>query len=540
MVYDYVIVGAGSAGCVLANRLSENPKVTVCLLEAGPPDWHPLIHIPVGILWMMRSRVLNWNFYTRPEAELNGRSLFWPRGRTLGGSSASNAMCYTRGHAADYDAWSAEGNPGWAFHDLLPYFKRAQHQMRGASTYHGVGGFLSVADQRSPNPLSQVFIDACVQTGFALNDDFNGAEQEGVGFYQVTQQDGQRCSLASAYLKPARKRANLRIITGAHATRVLMTERCATGVEYFARGVLHRVAARCEVLLCAGAIQSPQLLLLSGVGEEAQLAQFGITPVHELPGVGKNLQDHLDVCLVQRCRQVLSYGLTPRNILLGLPNLLRYWCTRRGMLTSNGAEAGGFIKSHVSERLPDLQFHFTPAPLRDHGRDLCFLAQEGYTLHVCQLRPKSVGEIRLASADPFEKPAIHANYLSHPDDMAALVRGVRIARQVLAAAAFDAYRGRELIPSAGMMADDDASIRQFIRAHAETIYHPVGTCKMGMDSLAVVDPQLRVHGLAGLRVVDASIMPHLIGGNTNAPTVAIAEKAADLILSNAISPLTRA
>jgi choline dehydrogenase len=526
--FDYVIVGGGSAGCVLASRLSEDREATVCLLEAGPPDRHPLIHMPLGILWMMRSRTLNWNFYTQPEAQLNGRSLFWPRGRTLGGSSSSNAMCYTRGHRADYDFWAGQGNEGWGYRDLLPYFKRAQNQERGASEFHGTGGPLNVSEVRSPNRLSSVFVQAGVQSGFRATDDFNGLEQEGIGLYQVTQKDGRRCSVARGYLGRARGRPNLSIVTGAHATRVLFEGRRASGVEYRCRGVNLTASARREVLLCAGAIQSPQLLLLSGLGESAQLARFGIAQVHELPGVGRNLQDHLDVCIVNTCTRPVSYGITPKNVMLGLPNLARYLLSGRGMFTTNGAEAGGFVRSGPGEPIPDLQLHFTPGPLRDHGRDLRFLAREGYSLHVCQLRPKSVGEIRLASADPTSKPAIHANYLSHPDDMQTMVKAVRLARRVLAAPAFDLYRGEELVPGpeAG---DDDESIRAFIRARAETIYHPVGTCRMGSDPMAVVDPALRVHGVAGLRVVDASIMPRLIGGNTNAPTVAIAEKAVDLI-----------
>lgn len=527
MVFDYVIVGAGSAGCVLANRLSEDGAVSVCLLEAGPPDRHPLIHMPMGIIWLMRSRVLNWNFYTQSEAAMGGRRMFWPRGRTLGGSSSSNAMCYLRGHPADYDQWAALGNPGWSFADVLPYFKRSENQERGGSAHHGTGGPLNVADLRSPSPLTRVFADAGVEVGLTRNDDFNAGNPEGVGPFQVTQKNGRRCSTARGYLKPARARANLTVISGAQATRVLLEERRAAGVEYLRRGRLQRVGARCEVILAAGAIASPQLLMLSGIGDARQLADAGVVLRHDLPGVGQNLQDHLDVIVVQACTRPVSYGITWRNVLRGGVDLLRYLTAGRGMFTTNGAEGCAVTRSAADQELPDLQFHFSPGKLRDHARDLRFLCGDGYSLHVCNLRPKSRGEIVLASADPLAAPLIRANYLTHPDDIEHLLRGFRLARRILAARAFAPYRGAEIVPGDAVQSDDE--IRRFIRRSAETIYHPVGTCKMGSDALAVVDCQLRVHGLAGLRVVDASIMPLLVGGNTNAPTVMIAEKAADMI-----------
>ena len=529
-VFDYVIVGGGSAGCVLANRLSEDGAASVCLLEAGPPDRHPLIHMPMGIIWMMRSRVLNWHLETQAEPGMYGRALFWPRGRTLGGSSSSNAMCYLRGHPADYDEWAALGNPGWAYADVLPYFKRSQNQERGASAYHGSGGPLNVADLRSPNPLTAVFVEAGVEAGLKRNDDFNGERPDGVGPFQVTQKDGRRCSTARGYLKPVRDRANLTVITGAHASRIVFEQQRAVGVEYRcgdARAPLQRVDARREVCLSAGAIGSPQLLMLSGIGDAQQLAQVGIEPVHQLPGVGQNLQDHLDVILVQACTQPVSYGITWRNVLRGGVDLWRYLAAGRGMFTTNGAEGCAVARSAPEEARPDLQFHFSPGKLRDHARDLPFLCGDGYSLHVCNLRPKSRGDIRLASRDPYAKPLIRANYLSDPDDVDHLLRGVRLARRILAAGAFDAYRGHEIVPGSAVQSDDE--VRDFIRRAAETIYHPVGTCKMGGDALAVVDAQLRVHGVAGLRVVDASIMPLLVGGNTNAPTVMIAEKASDMI-----------
>ena len=526
-MYDYIIVGAGSAGCVLAARLSEDADVKVCLLEAGPPDRHPLIHMPLGIMWMMRSKVLNWNFHTRSEPELNGRSLFWPRGRTLGGSSSSNAMCYMRGHPSDYDAWAELGNPGWSFREVLPYFKRSQHQERGASPYHGVGGPLNVADLRHPSVLSKTYIQAGIQAGLPFNDDFNGVEQEGVGLFQVTQKNGRRCSTAAGFLKQARKRPNLTVITGAHARRVLFEGRRAVGVEFLQDGKVRQLRASREVLLSAGAIQSPQLLMLSGVGERAQLQDARIPVLADLPGVGKNLQDHLDVIVVDSCRKAVSWGITFKNVLMGGWNLLRYAFGGTGVFTTNGAEGCGFARSVPEEPIPDLQFHFSPARLSRHSLDLGFMVGDGYSLHVCHLRPRSRGEIRLNGGDPYDQPDIRPNYLSDPDDMERMVRGVRLARKVLAAPAFDRYRGKPLLPDGPC--DTDAEVRQFVRQRAETIYHPVGTCKMGRDAQAVVDAELRVHGLQGLRVVDASIMPLLVGGNTNAPVIMIAEKASDMI-----------
>lgn len=526
-MFDYVIVGGGSAGCVLASRLSEDPDITVCLLEAGPRDTHPLIHIPMGILWMMSSKVLNWRFHTRAEPELGGRTLFWPRGRTLGGSSSSNAMCYMRGHANDYDDWAELGNPGWSYTDVLPYFKRAQNQERGASEFHGTGGPLNVADIRSPNVLSRTFVQAGIQSGIPHNEDFNGREQEGVGLFQVTQKNGRRCSTARGYLHAERARTNLTVTTDAHACRVLFRGKTAAGVEYRQGGIKKQVQAAREVILSAGAIQSPQLLMLSGIGNGSELQAAGIPTLTHLPGVGKNLQDHLDVILVHTCTKSVSWGFTLRNFLRSGWDIARYLASGSGMLTTNGAEGCGFAKSSADEAIPDLQFHFTPARLRNHGLDLRFLVGDGYSLHVCNLRPKSRGEIRLAGRDPMAKPDIIANYLTHPDDMEKMVKGVKLARKILNAPAFDRYRGVELLPEPGCVTDDD--IRHFIRNCAETIYHPVGTCKMGNDSMAVVDAELRVHGIQGLRVVDASIMPLLIGGNTNAPTIMIAEKASDLI-----------
>jgi len=533
--FDYVIVGAGSAGCVLANRLSVDASATVCLLEAGPADTHPLIRVPIGLVWLMMSRRLNWRYLTAPQRHLDDRRLFWPRGKVLGGSSSSNAMCYTRGHRRDYDGWAALGNDGWAYADALPLFKRSENQMRGASEYHGAGGPLPVADLRSPNELSLAFVAAGLETGYPRNDDVNGAEQEGVGLAQVTQKEGERWSVARAYLHPALGRRNLTVVTGARATRVLLDGKRATGVACRAAGATTEIHARRQVVLCAGAVNSPQLLLLSGIGPEDELARHAIPLAHALPGVGRNLQDHLDVLMVHQCTKPVSLGVSPGNALRQLRHLFDYVVHRNGPFTTNAAEGIGFVRSGPGEPVPDLQFHFTPARLDGHARNLSRAAftmlGHGYALHVCNLRPKSRGQIGLASADPLADPLIDPDYLSHPDDMPALVAGVKAARRVLAAKAFDPYRGEEIFP--GRHVSSDAAIREFIRQKAETIYHPAGTCKMGHDRMAVVDEALQVRGLQGLRVADASIMPTLIGGNTNAPTVMIAEKAADMILAEA-------
>jgi choline dehydrogenase len=527
-MYDHIIVGAGSAGCVLANRLSADPSRQICLLEAGPEDTSPWIHIPVGMFFMMRSKILNWRYTTEPQPQLHRRRLFWPRGKTLGGSSSSNAMVYTRGHRWDYDHWAALGNSGWSYADLLPLFKRSQHQERGPSDYHGTGGPLNVADLRQRSEISAVFVRAADEAGYRISDDFNGAEQEGVGFYQVTQKDGRRCSSARAYLQPARQRPNLTIITDALASRILLDGKRAVGVAYLTRdGRTVELPARREVLLSGGAINSPQLLLLSGIGPRAELERHGISLVHELPGVGQNLQDHLDVIVAHRDRRRASYGFALSFLPRLVEGIVEYLRHGRGLLTSNLAEAGGFVKSDPALPLPDLQYHLTSTILDDHGRRIWH--GYGYSLHVCGLRPKSRGHLALNSADPRDPPLIQPHYLSDPDDLETLLAGVKTCRKILAARAFDGYRGEELFPGESVQTDDE--LREFIRCRAETIYHPVGTCKMGRDLLAVVDDQLRVRGLRGLRVVDASIMPTLIGGNTNAPTMVIGEKAAGLILA---------
>jgi choline dehydrogenase len=517
-VHDYIIVGAGSAGCVLANRLTEDGQ-SVLLLEAGEPDHRNEIHIPATFSRLFKSS-FDWAYHTEEQANLKGRRLYWPRGRGLGGSSSINAMVYIRGHRSDYDRWKQLGNANWGFDDVLPYFRRAEDNERGASPYHGVGGPLHVADLRSINRLSRTFVEAAGATGMPPIHDFNGADDEGCGFYQVTQKNGRRHSAAAAYLKPALGRPNLAVRTGVHATRILLRGSRAEGVAFLVDGKAQEARASKEVILCSGAVNSPQLLMLSGIGPAEHLRCFDIPIAADLPGVGENLQDHLALGVAHRCVKPVSLAGAG-----GFMALLTYVALKRGPLSSNIAEAGAFWRSSSGLDAPDLQYHFGPVFYLEHG--FRNPSGHGFSLGPTLLRPKSVGRIRLQSADPLKAPAIDPNYLSDPDDLRRLVEGVKQARRIAAAKAFDPYRGPEHEPGDQVQGDD--ALAEFVRTRSETIYHPAGTCKMGSDPLAVVDDRLRVRGVEGLRVVDGSIMPTVVGGNINAPIIMIAEKAADLI-----------
>ncbi|MGZ5894815.1 MAG: GMC family oxidoreductase [Xanthobacteraceae bacterium] len=530
--YDHIIVGAGSAGCVLANRLSADPNIRVCLIEAGPRDRHPFIHVPLGVMGLFKHPRLNWRFETTRQEGAGDRAIYIPRGKTLGGSSSINGMIYTRGHPTDYDEWAAAGNPGWAFKDVLPYFRRSENNERWRdSPYHGTGGELNVAEPHYTSKLSHVFFDAAASMQIPKTDDFCGPTNEGYGIRQLTQKDGKRHSTAAAFLAPARNRKNLDVITNAIADHVLFDNGRAAAVRVLHGGMIRTVAARREIILSGGAIASPMILMRSGIGDAAELKRHGITVLKHLPQVGKNLQDHIAICIQYENPSNESFGLSLRTSPKFAWGVIEYLLRRRGLLAGNIMQAGAFIKTDPSLSKPDIQLVFNPARRSPSG---VVGIGHGFGLFSVVLRPKSRGEVGLSGPDAAAPPVIDPRFFSDPADMDVLLRGLKLTRRIIAAPAFDPHRGDEIAPGVGVQTDD--GLRDFIRKACGTVYHPVGTCRMGSDAGAAVDPQLRVRGVAGLRVVDASIMPTIVGGNTNAPVIMIAEKAADMILSRAPPP----
>jgi choline dehydrogenase len=527
--FDYVIVGAGSAGCVLANRLSADGKNSVLLLEAGPRDTNLWIHVPLGYGRLFKEKTVNWMYQTEPEPGLDGRSVFQPRGKVLGGSSSINGLLYIRGQHEDYDRWRQHGNNGWGFDDVLPYFKKAEDQRRGADDFHGVGGPLPVCDLGHPDPVSAAFITAAAESGLPVNPDFNGASQEGAGFFQTTTRHGRRASAAVAYLRSARGRSNLHVETSALAQRIVFNGRRADAVEYRQAGALKTARARKEVLVSGGAFNSPQLLQLSGIGPAELLRKHGIDVVLDAPGVGHDLQDHLQVRVVMRCSQPITLNdivnSPVRKILTGL----RYVAFRTGPLTIAAGTSGAFFKTNPRLATPDIQVHFLPFSTDKMGEKLHSFS--GFSASVCQLRPESRGSLRIRSADPAAPPEIRVNYLSTETDRTANVEGLKILRKILQAPALSPYVAEEVDPGAKVVSDE--ALLSYCRARGSTIYHPTSTCRMGNDALAVVDQRLRLRGIDGLRVVDASVMPDLVSGNTNAAVIMIAEKASDMILEDA-------
>jgi choline dehydrogenase len=527
--FDYVIVGAGSAGCVLANRLSAGGKHSVLLLEAGPKDTNIWIHVPLGYGKLFKEKSVNWMYQTEPEPGLNGRQVFQPRGKVLGGSSSINGLLYVRGQHEDYDRWRQRGNVGWGYDDVLPYFKKAENQQRGADDYHGAGGPLSVSDWRHDDPLSEAFVKAAVESGIPFNPDFNGKTQEGAGFFQTTTRRGRRASSAYSYLRPAKNRGNLHIETSALAQRIVFEGKRAKAVEYRQSGNLRTARARKEILVSGGAYNSPQLLQLSGVGPADLLKTHGINVVLDAPGVGNDLQDHLQVRLVTSCAQRVTLNDVVNHPLRRAMAGVRYALSRSGPLTIAAGTSGAFFKTNPRLASPDIQIHFIPFSTDKMGEKLHPFS--GFTASVCQLRPESRGSLKIRSADPSAPPEIRINYLATETDRAAFIDGIHILRKILAAPALKSYCVEEVYPGAKVTSDED--LLDFCRKTGSTVYHPTSTCRMGNDPLAVVDQRLRVRGIEGLRVVDASVMPDLMSGNTNAPTIMIAEKASDMILEDA-------
>lgn len=527
--YTYIVVGAGAAGCVVANRLSEDPTHRVLLLEAGGRDWNPLIHIPVGFT-KLTSPDVNWGFSTAPQAQMNNREMWYPQGRTLGGSTSINAMIYIRGHALDYEQWAALGNQRWDYESVLPYFRKSENNTRLNDHFHGNGGDMNVTQQVQHNPLSKAFVRSCQELGLPFNADVNGASQDGVTFYDVTQRNVKRESSATAFLRPAMKRPNLTVITRAQTTKVIVKDGRAVGVEFLHAKQVARAMAEGEVILSSGAVNSPRLLLLSGIGPADELRKHGIPVVHELPGVGRNFQDHMDVYLTAETTPV-SYNQEDRPD-RAVRHMIQYLLYKTGPMTACVAEAGAFIRSSDEVASPDIQIHCLPAYVIDHGRQR--VKGHGVTINTCNLRPHSVGSVTLRSSNPLDQPVIDPNFCGDSDgyDWKVSMEGFRWGRKILQSEAFRPFIKREYTPGANVQTDEQ--IRSYIRQWSKTDYHPVGSCMMGHDESAVVDTQLRVRGIAGLRVIDASIMPRLISGNTQATSIMIGERGAACILAGTL------